>query len=424
MRTFMYRRAGHLLSGVILTLTFMTVSVAGVQAAPKSAAMAIDAHTGKILYSRNIDKPHHPASLTKVMTLYMLFEFLQAGRLNLDSKLVVTEHAAAQAPSKLGLKVGATIRVEDAIRAMITKSANDVSVTVAENLAGSEWKFAQLMTWKARKMGMSRTTFMNASGLPNAKHTSTARDMVTLAQRMQQDFPQYYGFFSTKRFAYNGKRYKNYNRLLFRMKGVDGIKTGYTRASGFNLTSSVWQGRKHVVAVVLGGRTSRKRDNYMIGLLKRSLRKASNGAPKRHVAIARRPKPWKNPDKAPVVAKKPVVAAKPVVAEKKVTKAIVVASATQKAPERIQKLGAALPAEGPYHIQIGAFGSEMDAERRLRSIGSTAGSLLAGHKSFTMAVPDAKIFRARFAGFSQQQARRTCALLKKKSIDCLAVAAD
>lgn len=413
MRTFMYRRAGQILSGVILTLTFSFVSIAGVQAAPKSAAMVIDAHTGKILHSRNIDKPHHPASLTKVMTLYMLFEFLQSGRLTLDSKLVVTEHAAAQAPSKLGLKVGSKIRVEDAIRAMITKSANDVSVTVAENLAGSEWKFAQLMTWKARKMGMHKTVFVNASGLPNKRQTTTARDMITLSQRMQKDFPQYYPFFSTKYFSYHGKRYKNYNRVMFRMKGVDGIKTGYTRASGFNLTSSVWQGRKHVVAVVLGGRTSRKRDNYMIRLLKRALRKASNGPRKQLIAIPRRqPKPWKNPD------------GKKVIAEKKVTKAIVVAAATQKAPKGIQKLGAALPAEGPYHIQIGAFGSEMDAQRRLRSIGSKAGPLLAGHKSFTMAVPESNIFRARFAGFSQEQARRTCALLKKKSIDCLAVAAD
>ena len=209
----------------------------------------IDAHTGRILYSQRADKPHHPASLTKVMTIYMLFEFIKAGRLTLDSKLVVTEHAAKQAPSKLGLKAGSSIRVEDAIRAMITKSANDVAVTVAENLAGSEWKFAKLMTWKARKLGMSSTRFYNASGLPDKRQVTTARDMITLSKRIQQDFPEYYPFFATRHYVHKGKRYKNYNRLMFRMKGIDGIKTGYTRASGFNLTSSIWQGRKHVIAV-------------------------------------------------------------------------------------------------------------------------------------------------------------------------------
>lgn len=404
-------RTGRFSGGLILTFALLTgFSATYAEARQKAASMAIDAHTGRILHSHNIDKPHYPASLTKVMTIYMLFEFLKAGRMDLDSKLIVTENAAAQAPSKLGLKPGSSIRVEDAIRALITKSANDVAVTVAENLAGSEWKFAQLMTWKARSLGMKNTVFKNASGLPNNRQITTARDMIKLAMRIQKDFPEYYPIFSTKYYSHGPKRYKNYNRLLFRMKGVDGIKTGYTRASGFNLTSSVWQGRKHVVAVVLGGKTSRKRDNYMIRLLRKSLRKASNGQRKKHYVLARRP------------VKK--AAPKPVIVQKKVAEPIVVASARAKAPEGISKLGAALPAPGPYHIQIGAFSTKDDALARLESIGSKAGSILKGHKSFTMAVPNSEIHRARFAGFTEFQAKRACNLLKKRSIDCLAVPAN
>lgn len=405
-------RFGRSFTGVLLTFTLLIGSAFSVQARQKSAHMSIDAHSGRVLYSHNIDKPHYPASLTKVMTLYMLFEFLKSGRMTLDTKLIVTENAAAQAPSKLGLKVGSSIRVEDAIKALITKSANDVAVTVAENLAGSEWKFAQLMTWKARKLGMSRTVFKNASGLPNKQQITTARDMITLSMRIQKDFPHYYPFFKTRYYSHGKKRYKNYNRVMFRMKGIDGIKTGYTRASGFNLTSSIWRGRKHVVAVVLGGASSRKRDNSMIRLLQRSLRKASNGPRKRNYLIARAPKR--------IVKPKPVVVAK----KTEISEPIVVAAAQPKAAQQIKKLGAALPAPGPYHIQIGAFSSENDALARLKRIGNEAGPILKGHNSFTMQVPNNNIFRARFAGFTEYQARRTCSALKKKSIDCLAVPAD
>ena len=379
----------------LLMFCFVGLSVGSAQAARKSAAMAVDAHTGKILYSHNIDKPHAPASLTKVMTLYMLFEFLQAGRLTLSSELHVTEHAARQQPSKLGLKAGSRIRVKDAIKAMIVKSANDVSVTVAENIAGSEWKFAKLMTWKARQLGMSKTRFVNASGLPAAKQTTTARDMIVLSRRIQKDFPQYYPLFSTRTFRYKGKLYKNYNRLLSRMRGVDGIKTGYTRASGYNLTSSVWKGRRHVVAVVMGGKTAKRRDAFMVRLLNKSLRKASNGTRKKTVVATKR---------------KPVKTVPLEVAE---------------LPSRpgVKRLGVGVPPKGPYHIQIGAFGSKTDAQTRLDLAGERASSLLRGHESFTMMVPNQNVYRARFAGFSEKDARHTCRLLKRKSIDCLAVPA-
>lgn len=383
-------------------------------AAQRPAGMAIDAHTGRILYAHRIDKPHHPASLTKIMTLYLLFEFLHAGRLSLESKLVVTENAANQPPSKLGLKAGSSILVEDAIRALITKSANDVAVTVAENLAGSEWRFAKLMTWKARKFGMNKTQFFNASGLPHKKQITTARDMITLSQRIQKDFPQYYPFFATKHFSFRGKRYKNYNRLMFKFRGVDGIKTGYTRASGFNLTSSVWRRRKHVVAVYLGGKTAKRRDNKMSYILRRSLAKASNGPRKQYYAIPRK-KIIRKPIE--VSAKRPV---NDVVLTKKKTD---IKSLGGKKSLGSPKTDNAIDPQGPYHIQIGAFRSKLDAQNRLDSVGSKAKTLLHGHKRFTMQVAESEIFRARFAGFSEKDARKTCRLLKKRSIDCLAVPA-
>ena len=309
----------------------------------------------------------------------------------------------ACSPEALSAAVGG--KVPAMVLALIVKSANDVAVVVAENIAGSEWKFAQLMTWKARKLGMNKTRFLNASGLPNRKQVTTARDMIKLSQAIQKDFPGLYRYFATKTFAYKGRVYKNYNRLMGRMKGIDGIKTGYTRASGFNLTSSYWQGRKHVVAVVMGGKTARRRDAFMAKILRKSVRKASRGQRKKHIVFTR-----KRPAQKQLVKSKPI-------------KEPIQLAEGPKVKPKPQRLGADIPPAGPYHIQIGAFGSEADAKQRLASIGSKAGNLLTGHKSFTMLVPNNTVYRARFAGFTEQDARQTCRKLKRKAIDCLAVPA-
>ena len=235
-----------------------------------AAAIVVDMNSGRILQSQNPDAPRHPASLTKIMTLYMLFSYMRAGAITPDSELVVTPHAASQSPTKLSLKPGATIRTADAIGSLVTLSANDVAVTVAENLAGTEENFARVMTKKAHALGMMSTTFRNASGLPNEEQVTTARDMAILAQRVIREFPEYYDCFHTKYFKYKGRRYRNHNRLLFGYKGTDGIKTGYTRAAGYNLTASVRRDDKHLVAVVLGGRTGAQRDAAMRGLLDKS----------------------------------------------------------------------------------------------------------------------------------------------------------
>jgi len=237
------------------------------------AAIAVDARTGRVLFARNADSPRLPASITKVMTAYMLFREIRRGRYRLSSRLVISRHAASMQPSKLGLRPGSTITVDQALRAILTKSANDIAVAIAENIAGSESRFARRMTQVARSMGMTRTTFRNASGLPRPKNVTTARDLATLALRIQRDFPQLYKrYFGLRHFRFRGHVYRNHNRLLGRVKGMDGLKTGYTRAAGFNLAASARRNGRRVVAVVLGAPTSRARNAYMARLIERMFR--------------------------------------------------------------------------------------------------------------------------------------------------------
>ena len=242
---------------------------------PPYAALVVDANSGDVLHAANPDALRHPASLTKIMTLYLLFEQIEAGKLRLDSRLEVSDHASQQAPSKLGLLPGQTISVEDAIRALVTKSANDAAVVVAEAIGGDEETFARMMTRKARALGMSRTVYTNASGLPDADQLTTARDQATLGRAIQDRFPRYYRYFATPSFTYRGHAMRNHNKLLGRVEGVDGIKTGYTRASGFNLVSSVRRGSRHVVAVVLGGASGAARDARMRALIEQHIASAS-----------------------------------------------------------------------------------------------------------------------------------------------------
>jgi D-alanyl-D-alanine carboxypeptidase len=239
------------------------------------AAIVVDANSGAVLHAAQPDAERHPASLTKIMTLYLLFERLESGKLTLDSPLEVSEDAASQPPTKLGVRPGQTIRVEDAIKALITRSANDVAVVIAENIAGDEDDFADLMTRKAQALGMSRTVYKNASGLPDDEQVTTARDQATLGRAIQERFPRHYRYFAISSFSYRGASIRNHNRLLGRVEGVDGIKTGYTRASGFNLVSSVKRGGRHIVAVVLGGGSGGSRDARMRALIEGHIEEAA-----------------------------------------------------------------------------------------------------------------------------------------------------
>ena len=252
---------------MMLALTLSMALATPAAAKPKYAALVLDKYSGRVLFSRHADAHRYPASLTKIMTLYIVFEELAKENITLDTKFTVSRHAAGQAPSKLGLDAGDTITVENAILALVTKSANDVAMVVAENIGGSERKFAQQMTKRARELGMARTTFRNPHGLPDKRQVTTARDMATLAQRIMDDFPQYYSYFGTESFTFRGRTFNNHNNLLGDYEGTNGIKTGYTRASGFNLTASVTRDGKHLVGVVMGGKTPRTRDDHMREIL-------------------------------------------------------------------------------------------------------------------------------------------------------------
>ena len=243
---------------------------------PQFASIIVDANSGATLQSTSPDGIRHPASLTKVMTLYLLFERMEANKMNLDTEMPVSEHASEQDPTKLGLRPGSTLRVEDAIKGVVTKSANDAAVVIAEAIGGDESDFARMMTRKARALGMTRTVYVNASGLPADEQNTTARDQAILARAIQDRFPKYYRYFATEAFNFHGHTVHGHNHLLGSVEGVDGIKTGYTRASGFNLITNLRRGNRHLVGVVMGGRSGGSRDAIMRNLLAENLDKASN----------------------------------------------------------------------------------------------------------------------------------------------------
>jgi D-alanyl-D-alanine carboxypeptidase len=385
-------------------LLLLGLGSASARAAPYSA-LVVDANTGRVLYSKNADSLRYPASLTKMMTLYVLFEFLKAHRVDMHTRFVVTPNAAAQAPSKLGLQPGDTIMVIDAIRALVTKSANDVAVVVAENLGGTEANFGRMMTATARRLGMSKTVYRNPSGLPNDEQVTTASDMVKLAQHLMHDFPEYYDFFSIKQFSYAGNRYKNHNKLLFNYEGTDGIKTGYTRASGFNLVASVRRNDKHLIGVVMGGKTGRQRDARMRSLLDHAFPTA--------VASST------NPD-IPFPARNPIAAAR----DQAPTATIASNAPARPEPSAQFEEGDASPAS--YQVQVGAYVEQSDAERRLVDVQAAARPLLKGRQPITLAhgKGSKSLYRARFAGFTEEDARSACKQLKGLDIACIVMPAE
>jgi D-alanyl-D-alanine carboxypeptidase len=241
----------------------------------KFASIIVDGNSGAVLQSTSPDGLRHPASLTKIMTLYLLFERLESGKMKLDTEMPVSRHAADQDPTKLNLHAGQTIRVEDAIKGLVTRSANDAAVVIAEAIAGNEDDFAAMMTRKARSLGMSRTVYRNANGLPNDEQVTTARDQATLGRAIQERFPRYYRYFSTASFNWRGQSIRNHNHLLGSVEGVDGIKTGYTNASGFNLVTSIHRDNRHLIGVVMGGRSAGSRDAIMRNLLAENLEKGA-----------------------------------------------------------------------------------------------------------------------------------------------------
>ncbi len=435
------RGAGSLALALLFGLA--TLAASGAEAASKkstpriAASIVVDMNTGAILGAESAETPRHPASLTKMMTLYVLFGYLRAGKITPDTELVVSAHAANQAPTKLGLKPGTTIKVSDAAKALVTQSANDAAATIAENLGGTEENFARLMTETARRIGMTKTVFRNASGLPHDEQITTARDMAILAAHLIHDYPDHYKVFETRYFSFKGRKYKNHNKLLFGYKGTDGIKTGYTRASGFNLAASAQRGNKHLLAVVLGGKTGSQRDAATRALLDKHFPKASETKPTEQQRVASfvgAPPPPLPAIKKPVLA----MAAAPAPAPAQVA-GPAEGDITEPAPAPKQALAAlslgspaAKPGaksvryDGAYHVQVGAYMSQAEAENRLGMVQQRATDLLDGHLPFTASFMkgDQEWYRARFAGFSQDSAQAACKALKKLSLDCAVMLAE
>jgi len=435
---------------VVSLIVFIVGNPAGnvVHANPKYAGIVIDAKTGKTLYSSSADRLRYPASLTKMMTMYMMFDALERGKLKKSTRIRMSKFAASKPPSKLGIRAGGSIKAEHAILALATKSANDVAAAVAEHLGGSEVNFGRMMTRKARQLGMSKTTFRNASGLTAKGQLTTARDMAKLGVALREHFPQYYRYFSTTNFKYGKARYRNHNRLLGRVKGVDGIKTGYTRASGFNLVSSVQTGGRSIVAVVMGGKSGKSRNAQMQKLISRYLGKASRGN-KRLLIAARSPSSNAAvfaalPKRGPVPDFRPVTVASSTETKRTldVNKPITVAAANSgsksfslaKIEERLNQdevkpavdtiTTASTAKPSGWVIQVGASGSKKEALALLEKVRSKVGVILRDKKTYTETVAkgNTTLHRARFVGFvSKKDARNTCKALKRKKLACLAL---
>ncbi|MCR9123780.1 MAG: D-alanyl-D-alanine carboxypeptidase [Phyllobacteriaceae bacterium] len=416
---------------VVLALIALCVAAAApspAQANPKYAGVVIDANTGETLYAYRADSQRFPASLTKMMTVYMMFEAMEQGKLRPNTPIRISRHAASMIPSKLGIRAGGTITAESAIKALITKSANDVAAAVAEHLGGTESEFAQMMTRKARQLGMSSTTFRNASGLPNSRQVTTARDMARLGIALQEHFPRRFDMFSTRSFRYAGVTHRNHNRLLGRVRGVDGIKTGYIRASGFNLVTSVNHNGRSIVAVVMGGRTGASRNAQMEKLVAQYFPKASRrdrgpliarngstnfavrGASIASIPLNRLPIPAFT-DRVAEVGSAP---AAPVVAY----------APTPQPRASVDPIVTATPAaRSGWVIQIAALETQDQAVDYLRVAQARAPGILGAREPFVEQFVKSGVtyHRARFSGFgSKSQAWNACSALKRHNYSCLA----
>jgi D-alanyl-D-alanine carboxypeptidase (penicillin-binding protein 5/6) len=375
--------------------------------APKYAAIVIDANSGEVLYENKADSPRYPASISKVMTMYLAFEALSEGRLKLTDQIVVSPRAASMAPTKLGLRAGETINVDDALRALAVQSANDMAVAVAEKIGGTETRFAALMTLRGQELGMTGSRFVNASGLPDSRQISTARDIATLSRAVMRDYPQYYSYFSTQQFSFRGRTMRNHNGLLGKMPGVDGLKTGFTNASGFNLSASAVRDGRRLIAVVLGGSSTAARDGNVEDLLLTGfdvLERRAHGD--RTASIA-----------GSVVEPSTGRIAHPPAGQGDAEQRVQMTSNPVK-PGALT-LKSSLKAKGRWGIQVGSFKQEALATKQIRLIehrfGSTVGDA-------TGAVQKAGGgYRAQFKGLDEADARDACKTLKAQRQVCMVV---
>lgn len=428
----------------VLCSAFVVHAAPGEVFADKYAVIVIDANSGKTLFEENASVRRYPASLTKMITLYLLFEAMQSGRICGNTPIPVSAYAASRPPTKMGLRAGQRIAAETAAKALIARSANDVASAIGEYLGGSEKNFARMMTVKARQLGMKGTNFTNASGLPDTKNYSTARDMAILSLALRQHFPRQYRLFNTTSFAFHGRIVGGHNRLVKSMEGVDGIKTGYTRMSGFNLASSRRSGGKSIVAVVMGGRTALSRDTHMANLLGRYMEKASI-AKSPAMLVAARPAGLPEGDEVPVpVAKVSVdgtatgVGASTVIdmSDREYDSALLTALASQDfIPSAAVAAADEILVKNPplsvhktdmdekkgWIIQIASLPTQSEANHILDKASHTVRAVVNGAEPYTQFFEKggARYYRARFSGFSSgKAARNACSELKKMHLKC------
>lgn len=378
---------------------------------PKYASIVVDAATGEVLYAKRADSPRYPASITKVMTLYLMFEELAAGRLQPDDRITFSTRASAAPPTKLFVKAGDSITVQEAMNALAIRSANDVAVAVAERLGGSEARFAAMMTLRARELGMDSTTFVNASGLPDSRQISTARDLAVLSRAVMRDFPQYYDLFSQAQFTFRGTVIRGHNSLLRRELGVDGLKTGYTNASGYNIAISGVKNDRRLIVVVLGGSSTAARDNHAQDLLLTGFDVANRRERGERITVAQNlfepeptgpiMRPSREQGDGEQDGLKIVLTSAPV-------------------PEPQSRTTPAPSPSGKWQVQVGAFKAKSLAQEQLKLTKRRFSSTFDDAETF---VTDASggFYRARFTGLTESRAQEACETLKAKRQACMVI---
>ena len=439
-------RGTLLLLASAVAFAILAVPAGQARAAPY-AAIVMDMRDGRVLHEDSADRRQHPASLTKMMTLYLAFEAVETGQLGLDQKVRVSRHASRQPPSKIWLKPGQRVTIRHLIRAAAIRSANDAAMVLAEAIGGSQREFARLMTEKARALGMSSTTFRNPHGLTQKGHLSTARDMARLARHLYFDFPEYYNVFGRKSAYAAGKRVYTTNRLLGRYRGAEGMKTGYTSAAGYNLVATARRGSERVIAVVMGGKSSRWRNRRVAQLLDRGFRAAPSRVAevppdRRRAAVAKAPLPEPRPA-APVTGlaalaapaqaatraprgtrSAPAYAALPEAREWERAAGVAEPQAQGAAASGIP-LPPARPLAGSWAVQIGAFMRRRSAEASLRAVDLDDFPMLARGRSMietSRSAAGKPIYKVRYVGLQEGHARAACRSIKRSGGDCLAIA--
>ncbi|MEH6665165.1 MAG: serine hydrolase [Brevundimonas sp.] len=450
------RQAGRRHVGLVQAFLFAVVlAAAGLTPTPgagplvaqsgentRYAAIVVDAESGEVLFARRADNPRYPASITKVMTLYMTFEALAEGRLKLDDMITVSPRAASQPPSKLGLAAGQRISVDDAIRSLAVRSANDIAVAIAEHVGGSEARFAAMSTLRAQELGMTQSRFVNPHGLPDSRQISSARDLAILSRAVMRDYPQYYHYFGQHHWVYNGRQYGNTNGLLHSGNGYDGIKTGFTNASGYNLAASAVRDGRRIITVVLGGRSSRTRNEHVAELMNTGFEVERRRAAGEPIQVAQTFFESRGYGIGGNTPPAPVQYASVETSGSGSTTAVAFTSApantagVRTSPSFTAALNGS-PAEpaaprpsrpserassGTWAVQVGAFRDRTVADNWLTEVNRRFRSQFNGAERAVQTAGE--WYRSRFTGLTEEGARAACAALAERRVTCMVVRPD